>query len=192
MDQAKQVQRLISGDKTVVNELYETYSTKLYHFAFGYLKSEPDALDIVQEVFISLWNNRKKLSKDSNLNAYLFSVAKNTVISVFRKKISEKQYLEELKDKVVTNGVDTESKVNYDILSEKIKELVDQLPPQRKKIYILSKEEGYSNKAVAEELGISVKTVEDHLSKATKFLRKNLSEYGFIALLFIELFVSSH
>ncbi len=192
MDQTKQVQRLISDDKTAVNELYEMYSKKLYHFAFGYLKSEPDALDIVQEVFISLWNNRKKLSKDSNLNAYLFSIAKNTVISVFRKKISEKQYLEELKDKVVTNGVDTESKVNYDILSEKIKELVDQLPPQRKKIYILSKEEGYSNKAVAEELGISVKTVEDHLSKATKFLRKNLSEYGFIALLFIELFVSSH
>lgn len=190
MDQAKLVKRLISGDKIVVNELYEKYSAKLYHFAFGYLKSEPDALDIVQEVFVNLWENRKKLNKDSNLNAYLFTIAKNTIISVFRKKLSEKQYLEDLKNKVVVNAIDTESRVNYDLLTEKITHLVDQLPPQRKKVYVLSKEKGFSNQAVADELGISVKTVEDHITKARKFLKDNLSEYGLFALLFIELFVS--
>ncbi|MFV0591720.1 MAG: RNA polymerase sigma factor [Draconibacterium sp.] len=190
MTQNKQVQRLISDDKLVINELYEQYSPKIYHFALGYLKSEPDALDIVQEVFINLWDKRKKLKKDSNLNAYLFSIAKNAVISVFRKKLSEKQYLEELKGKVVISAVDTESRVNYDMLSEKIAQLVDQLPPQRKRVYFLNKEKGYSNQLVADELGISVKTVEDHITKARKFLKDNLKEYGYIALLFVELFIS--
>lgn len=191
MDQSGQVKRLISGDKIVINELYEEYSSKLYNFAFGYLKSEPDAKDIVQEVFINLWDNRKKINKDSNLNAYLFTIAKNTVISVFRKKLSEKQYLENLKEKVIITGTDTESRVNYDLLSEKIAELIDGLPPQRRKVYILSKEEGLSNQKVADELGISIKTVEDHITKARKFLKDNLREYGFLAVLFIELFVSS-
>jgi len=188
MEQSKQVKRLISGDKLVVNELYEKYSSKLYHFAFNYLKSESDALDIVQEVFISLWNNRKKLSNTSNLEAYLFTITKNTVISVFRKKISEKQYLNDLKNKVIVNGIDTENQVNYELLSEKINQLVDQLPPQRKRVYKLSKEQNFANKLIAKELNISIKTVEDHITKARKFLKKNLNEYGLWALLFFDLF----
>ncbi len=189
MDQNKLVKRLIAGDKTVVNELYKKYSSKLYHFALNYLKSEPDALDVVQEVFINLWNNRKKLHKTSNLDAYLFTIAKNTVISLFRKKLSEKQYIEYLKDKTIINGIDTEKQVSYELLSEKINQLVDQLPPQQKRVYVLSKKQGLSNKRVANELEISVKTVEDHISKAKKFLKEKLSEYGACTLLFIELFI---
>jgi RNA polymerase sigma-70 factor (ECF subfamily) len=190
MDEDKRLKRLIAGDKTAVNELYDEYSAKLYHFAFGYLKSEPDALDIVQEVFVNFWNNRKNLKKGSNLDAYLFTIAKNTVISVFRKKLSEKEYLENLKFKVIDNSIDTESKVNYDLLAEKIQQLIGQLPPQRKRIYIMCKEKGYTNQSVADELNISLKTVEDHMAKARKFLKENLSEYGLLALLFIELFIS--
>ncbi|MEZ5104093.1 MAG: RNA polymerase sigma-70 factor [Draconibacterium sp.] len=190
MDKDKRVKRLMADDKIAVNELYEKYSARLYHFAFGYLKSEPDALDIVQEVFVNLWNNRKNLKKDSNLDAYLFTIARNTIISVFRKKLSEKAYLEDLRNKVVGNSIDTESKVNYNLLVEKIQQLIEQLPPQRKRIYIMCKEKGYTNQSVADELNISLKTVEDHMTKARKFLKENLSEYGFFALLFIELFIS--
>ena len=189
-DRDKWVKQLIAGDKTAVNELYELYSSKLYHFAFGYLKSEADALDIVQEVFVNLWNNRKGLNKNSNIDAYLFTIAKNTIISVFRKKLLEKAYLENLRYKVVDNSIDTESKVNYDLLAEKIQQLIDQLPPQRKRIYVMCKEKGYTNQSVANELNISIKTVEDHMTKARKFLKENLSEYGFFALLFIDLFIA--
>ncbi len=190
MNGTEKIKRLIAGDKTVINELYEKYSAKLYRFAFGYLKSEPDSLDIVQEVFVSLWSNREKLKEDSNLDSYLFTVAKNTIISVFRKKLSEKNYLETLRFKVVNNSISTENQVEYELLSKKIKQLVEQLPPQRKLVYELSKEKGYSNRMVADELSISVKTVEDHITKARKFLKENLKEYGLFALLFIELFIS--
>ncbi len=191
MNNEKLINRFIDGDKTAINDLYAEYSPRLYRFAMAYLKSESEVLDIVQEVFVNVWVNRKKLKKDSNLDAYLFTVAKNTIVSVFRKKLSEKDYLEHLKHKSITNSIDTESQFNYNQLSDKLNDLVEQLPPQRKKIYQLSKEQGLANKTIAAELGISVKTVEDHLSKASKFIKKNLTEYGFLALLFIDLFINS-
>ncbi|WP_303919005.1 RNA polymerase sigma factor [Draconibacterium sediminis] len=191
MNNEKLINRFIDGDKTAINDLYAEYSPRLYRFAMAYLKSESEVLDIVQEVFVNVWMNRNKLKKDSNLDAYLFTVAKNTIVSVFRKKLSEKDYLEHLKNKSITNSIDTESQFNYNQLSDKLNDLIEQLPPQRKKIYQLSKEQGLANKTIATELGISIKTVEDHLSKASKFIKKNLTEYGFLALLFIDLFVNS-
>lgn len=191
MNNEKLINRFIDGDKSAINDLYAEYSPRLYRFAMAYLKSESEVLDIVQEVFVNVWMNRNKLKKDSNLDAYLFTVAKNTIVSVFRKKLSEKDYLEHLKNKSITNSIDTESQFNYNQLSNKLNDLIEQLPPQRKKIYQLSKEQGLANKTIAAELGISIKTVEDHLSKASKFIKKNLTEYGFLALLFIDLFVSS-
>jgi len=191
MNNEKLINRFIDGDKTAINDLYAEYSPRLYRFAMAYLKSESEVLDIVQEVFVNVWMNRNKLKKDSNLDAYLFTVAKNTIVSVFRKKLSEKDYFEHLKNKSITNSIDTESQFNYNQLSDKLNDLVEQLPPQRKKIYQLSKEQGLANKTIAAELGISIKTVEDHLSKASKFIKKNLTEYGFLALLFIDLFVNS-
>ncbi len=190
MSADKLFKQFIEGDKNAINELYSQYSKRLYRFAFGYLKTESDAQDIVQEVFVRLWNNRDKLKKDSNIEAYIFTIAKNTIISVFRKKISEKEFLEDLKFKVVKNSSDTEVQVDYSILSEKVKSTIDQLPPQRKKIYLLSKEKGLTNQKIADELNISVKTVEDHITKARKFLKGNLKDYGFVALLFYELFIS--
>ncbi|WP_321343066.1 RNA polymerase sigma-70 factor [uncultured Draconibacterium sp.] len=191
MNNEKLINRFIDGDKTAINDLYAEYSPRLYRFAMAYLKSESEVLDIVQEVFVNVWVNRNKLKKDSNLDAYLFTVAKNTIVSVFRKKLSEKDYLEYLKNKSISNTIDTESQFNYNQLSDKLNDLVEQLPPQRKKIYQLSKEQGLANKTIAAELGISIKTVEDHLSKASKFIKQNLTEYGFIALLFIDLFINS-
>ena len=184
MNETNLVSRLINDQKSAINELYDEFSPKLYRFAFGYLKSEAEAKDIVQEVFISIWNHRKQLNKNSNLDSLLFTIAKNTIISVFRKKLSEKDFLEYLKNKVVTNSIETESQLNYNMLADELKRLTEQLPPQRRKIYLLSKNQGLTNKAIAAELNISVKTVEDHLSKASKYLKKHLAENGFLAMLF--------
>ncbi|MCW0483881.1 RNA polymerase sigma factor [Gaoshiqia sediminis] len=183
------VKQLKSDNKHAINELYQLYSSRLYRFAFGYLKSEADTLDIIQEVFIRLWNSRHQLKDDTNLEAFLFAVAKNTIISIFRKKITEIAYLEDLKLLVTQNSSDTESQVEYNLLSEKITQLVSQLPEQRRRIFILSKDKGYTNQAIANELHISIKTVEDHMTKARKFLKENLKEYGFVAILFYEMFL---
>jgi len=190
METRNLIKQLKSGNKLAINELYELYSSRLYRFVFGYLKTEADTLDIIQEVFIRLWSSRSQLKDDTNLEAFLFTVARNTIISAFRKKITEKEYLEDLKLLAIQNSSDTESQVEYNLLSEKVKKLVTQLPNQRKRIFILSKEKGYTNQAIANELQISIKTVEDHMTKARKFLKENLKEYGLLAVLFFELFIS--
>ena len=146
-------------------------------------------MDVVQDVFISLWKKRYDLNDDTNLDAFLFTVAKNSVISIFRKKISEKEYLKYLQQVSVLFHCDNEEQFDYQNLSEKIHELVGRLPEQRKRIFQMSKEKGMSNKAIAEELCISVKTVEDHMTKARRFIREHLTEHGLIAILFYELFI---
>ena len=190
MDGNKLADQLKSGSRHAINDIYSAYNSRLYRFALGYLKSEEDARDVIQEVFIRLWNNRNELKNDTNIEAFLFTLAKNTVISLFRKKISEKDYLEHLRHLVVKNSSDTENQVDYKLLSEKVKQLISKLPEQRRRIFLLSKEKGYPNKSIAEELHISVKTVEDHLTKARKFLKTNLDEYGLLAILFYEMFIS--
>lgn len=189
MEESNIIKQFNAGDKNAINELHALYSNKLYRFAFGYLKSDADALDVVQEVFIRLWSSRNELKKNSNIEALLFTIAKNTIITAFRKRISEKEYVEHLKTIVVKNSLDTEQQVDYSILSDKVKELINQLPQQRQRIYLLSKEKGLTNKEIAENLGISIKTVEDHITKARKFLRENLAEYGFLSILFYTMFV---
>lgn len=184
------IKQLKSENKVAINEVYELYSNRLYRFIYGYLKSEADTLDVIQEVFIRLWNSRHHLKEDTNIEAFVFTVARNTIISAFRKKATEKEYLENLKLLVIKNSSDTESLVEYNLLSEKVKEIVSQLPNQRKRIFILSKEKGYTNQTIANELQISIKTVEDHMTKARKFLKENLKEYGLFAILFFELFVT--
>ena len=108
-----------ANDKDAINKLYEMFSRKLYNFAFSYLKTEEDALDVVQTVFVNLWDKRKNISDDSNLESYLFTVTKNAVISTFRKKVQEKKYLENLRQTTVLSYNDTDEKYDYEILYEK-------------------------------------------------------------------------
>ncbi|MGD9557874.1 MAG: RNA polymerase sigma factor [Mangrovibacterium sp.] len=128
MDRNNIIKRLRAGEKEALNELYAMYSRRVFSFAFGYLKQEEDAHDVVQEVFIRLWTTREKLSSDSNLEAYLLTLARNLVISTYRKKISEKEYLENLRFLVVKKNTDTESQVYYALLSEKMKVLIQSMP----------------------------------------------------------------
>ncbi|RIH64589.1 RNA polymerase sigma-70 factor [Mariniphaga sediminis] len=178
-----------ANDKDAINKLYEMFSRKLYNFAFSYLKTEEDALDVVQTVFVNLWDKRKNISDDSNLESYLFTVTKNAVISTFRKKVQEKKYLENLRQTTVLSYNDTDEKYDYEILYEKIQKLIEELPEKRRHIFKLYKEEGLSNKEIAEKLNISVKTVEDHKTKAKHFIKNNLEKSGFIALLLFEVFL---
>ena len=178
-----------NNDKNAIDRLYKTYSRKLYNFAFAYLKTEEDALDVVQNVFINIWNKRDCLNDNTNLEAYLFTITKNSVISIFRKKTTEKEYLDYLHYKAVHQYSVNGEQYDYQNLSTRIKELTEQLPAQRKIVFKLSKEKGLSNRAIAEELNISVKTVEDHMTKARHFMKSQLTEYGILAILFYELFV---
>ena len=185
----KLLKQIKVNDKDAINSIFLAYSKRLYNFAFAYLKTEGDSKDVVQDTFINLWNNRESLREDTNLEAYLFTITRNSVISIFRKKITEKEYLRHLRETAIFQYSENDEQYDYERLSMRIKNLVDQLPEQRKLIFKLSKEKGLSNKAIAEELNISVKTVEVHMTKARRFIKGHLAEHGLIAILFYDLFV---
>ena len=181
--------QLIKGDKKAIDRLYEKFHARIFYFALSFLKNEEDSYDIVQEVFIKLWENRSTYQNYTNIDALIFTLAKNTVLSVFRKRASEQKYLEFLGYSAQTNNEATSEQVDYSFLKQQYESIIPQLPPKRKEIFMLSREKGLSNKEIAKLKGISEKTVEDHITKSLAFLKKHISHFGIWALLFYALFI---
>ena len=182
------VKKLKKGDKKALDKLFTVFYPKLYLFSKSFLKIDDDINDILQEVFITIWVKRKAIKNHENFEAYLFTITKNRLISYFRDKSRSKEFIQRWKMHVVSNESPLVPDVEFNDLSEKSASIVEQLPQRRKQIYKLSRENGLSYKEIALKLGISVKTVEDHMSHALRFLRSNLKKYDIISLLFFFLF----
>lgn len=162
------------GSKPAFNLLFGAYSQKLYFFALGYLKSEKEAEEIVQETFIKLWERRNDLDPDLSIQAYLFKIAFNFIRKRMIRTIRENEFRHGLAGDLTDVDDHTANTLNYHFLLEHISQLISELPPRQKQILELRKLEDYSVKEIAEMLGLSVKTVEAHLTAALKFLKGKL------------------
>lgn len=182
------VRSLSKGNLLAFNSLYRGYSNRLYRFAFGYLKSEDEAEELVQEVFTIIWEKRAELKDELSFKSFLFTIAFN----IIRKHFRTKSYMFEYFKNEVGDDLDfsTSKTVTYESLKQYITELADRMPERRKEIFIKSRLEGFSIKEIAEQLNISHKTVENQLSEALKFIRLNLKRENLSAILFFILFVS--
>jgi RNA polymerase sigma-70 factor (family 1) len=187
-NEALLVRNLSKGNLLAFNSLYKGYSGRLYRFALGYLKSEDEAEELVQEVFTIIWERHKALKEELSFKAFLFTIAFN----IIRKHFRTKAYLSEYFKTGINDNLDTgtSQKINYDSLYQFIIELVNKLPEKRKEIFIKSRFEGRSIREIADELNISHKTVENQLSNALKFIRTNLNRENIPILLFFVLFIS--
>ena len=183
------VHNLSKGNLLAFNTLYKEYSGRLYRFALGYLKSEEEAEELVQEVFTKIWEKRSDLKEELSFKSFLFTIAFNIIRKHFRTKV----YLSEYFKNGIRDDIDmqTSQKITYDSLYQYISELVNQLPNRRKEIFIKSRFEGQSVKEIADELQISHKTVENQLTDALKFIRTNLNRENIPVVLFFILFISS-
>ncbi|MBP1616469.1 MAG: polymerase sigma-70 factor [Bacteroidetes bacterium] len=182
-------ERLRNDDKSVIDDIFKSYHSRIFRFSLSYLKNDNDAYDIVQEVFIKIWENRLTLKPETNFDAFVFTISRNAVHSLFRKKLCEQKYLSYLSEMAVSNSQDTEQQTDFVFLEQKYEELIENLPSKRKEIFLLSRKSGLTNKEIAKKQGISEKTVEDHLTKALMYLKKQLSAYGVWMVLFYFLFV---
>jgi RNA polymerase sigma-70 factor (family 1) len=187
-NESQLVKNLSKGNLLSFNTLYNEYSSRLYHFAFGYLKSEEEAEELVQEVFSRIWETRTKLKEELSFKSFLFTIAFNIIKKHFRTKAHISEYFRSVK----SDDYDTMTSqtISYDSLHQYISELVNQLPDRRKEIFIKSRFGGLSTKEIAEEMKISHKTVENQLTEALKFIRTNLNRESIAAILFFSLFIS--
>jgi RNA polymerase sigma-70 factor (ECF subfamily) len=184
--------RLINADPEAFKQIFDFYIRQVYQFVYGYIKEKTEAEDITQNVFQKLWEKRSAIDPAKSFSGFLFTIAYRTTIDHLRKNSNKKQWdiLE------ITAGDEPMADLSADYLLNKhqfdslYEKALQSLTPKRKEIFLLSRHDGLSNKEIAEKLGLSVKTVESHMTAALFSLKeffKN-AEIVVVALLVKNLF----
>ncbi|MCX6335532.1 MAG: RNA polymerase sigma-70 factor [Bacteroidia bacterium] len=177
-------------DRVAFYNIYERYSKRLYGFVLRYIKLKEDAEEIVQVVFLKIWESRNKIDAYASFESFLFTIAYNTTISLLRKRTNEKKYLDHLKSlQQPVNSLDLIDEIHFNELNERVQSLLDELTPRQKEIYQLSREEGLSHDEIAKKLDISINTVKKHMANTLAFLKSHIDSSLTINLLFFYLFL---
>lgn len=184
------VKNLKHGDTNAFDDLYKKYSSRLFNFSVKYLKSTEEAEEVVQEVFLYIWDKRDGLKPEHSFNAYIFTIAYNIIKKYFLKKTRDNAFKDDLIYSLLdaTNNLDTT--IDYKFLLKKVELIIDALPNRRKEIFVKRKYHGLSIKEIAQELNISPNTVENQLAAAQKQIKNKLSLKGLAGALFFAFFVS--
>ena len=164
---------LKKGDKKAFTTIYKLYWPKIYNFARLYLSSVSEAEEVVQEIFVKLWEARLFLNENEYFDGFLFIITRNAIFNQKRRSFNENHY-----KATILGGCEMEYTIEDELdsadLQTYIKKLIDELPPRQKEVFKLSRENYLSYKEIAVQLSISEKTVERHINEALKFLRKNI------------------
>lgn len=182
------VEKLRKGELEAFDAIFEKYGDRLFGFAMKYLKSKEETEELVQDVFLKVWENRKKLKKDSSLKSYLFTISYHDICKFFRKKHLQGKLKEEI-GLASDISVDPEEQIDYHSTLEQIEKLIDKLPPKQKVIFEKSRKEGKSTHEIAAEMKLAAGTVDNHISAAIKFLRKHISKDNLALSLFFTVFL---
>jgi RNA polymerase sigma-70 factor (ECF subfamily) len=184
------VKDLKQGDAKAFDSLFNKYSQRLYNFSFKYLKSAEEAEEVVQEVFLYIWEKKDGIKPDQSFNAYIFTIAYNIIRKYFIKKSRENAFKDEQLYIFLQEENNLDQQIDYKFLLEKVESIIDSLPNRRKEIFIKRKYEGLAIKQIADELGISPNTVENQLAAAQKQIQNELQKEKLAGLLFFMLFIS--
>lgn len=181
---SKFVQLLKEGDMAGFDAIYNRYCRKLHGFVMMYLKQEEDAEEIVQEVFIKVWNARQKIDVYASFESFLFTIAYNSTMSLLRKRLTEAKSRDYLKAvQQIESGGSAIDELQYQELKAQLQALLKQLTPRQKEIFSLSRDEGLSHSEIAEKLNLSESTVNNHLVATLKFLKKHLGNNLSVSML---------
>lgn len=171
MSDSELYQDVVNGNQPAFKKLYNRFWNKLYIFSFNILRNQEICEDIVQEIFVELWDNRKE-KKIENVQAYLFKAVKFKTLNVIRNTAISAKHLG-LKGSDQPRNT-TEENLHYNELKQTIDAKIDLLPAKCKEVFIMSRYEQLSNKEIAERLDISVQTVKNQITKALSILREGI------------------
>jgi len=170
------IRSLKAGDEKTFQYLFSTYYKLLSLFALRYVTDLDIAKEIVQDLFVHLYEIRGELIISTSLKAYLYQSVRYRCLNHLKKAQSHAKHLENLAAPADT-GTELEDRIMETELEEAVFLQIDQLPEQCKRIFLMSRVEGKKNKEIANILSISIRTVETQISKALKTLRENLKDY---------------
>ncbi len=168
------IRQLKQDDEKAFNSLFYHYHARVYNLSRRFLPDKEDAEEIVQIVFIALWENRQQIDEEQPLAGYILSIARHWIYNSLKKSVYRQRYIDYLLGQNNSFNFKTEDVVLYNELNMVFNKLISNLPPKRSEIFKLSRIDGLSYREIADQLSISESTVNTQITKALDFIRKNI------------------
>lgn len=168
---------LRDGDEKSFEYVFHRYYNQIYMFVLNTLFDKTFAEDITQSVFITLWEKRKTIDAETNLEPYLYTIARNRVYRQTEQMLLKFNYEKIQQEGQQVSDNDIEADLNIHFLENILSDLIEKLPSERRKVFLLSRKENLSNKEIAKQLQISEKTVETQIRRSIIFLKEKLKYY---------------
>jgi RNA polymerase sigma-70 factor (family 1) len=186
------LRRMKNGDEQAFRELYRLYSPRLYGNLLKLVKNDTIARELLQDIFIRIWNHRRDIDPQNSFRAYCFRIAANLVTDFFRKAARDRKLAAHLKATASDCDHCTEQSIDYKESNDLLQQAIRRLPPQRRQVFELCKMEGKSYAEVSLLLGISTSTISDHIVKASRTIKEYFFQSGesiILVILFNSLFL---
>lgn len=174
---------LKQDDERALRPLYESHLKPLHYFILRIAKSKELAEDVVQDVFIKLWESRAQINPDQPFKTYLYTIAKRHLLNMLKRVQHETYILDEIRKYTAPTEHTTDLQLDYAESNELLNEAIDKLPPQCKAVFLRCKIQGMPYKEVAAELGIAEGTVHTQMVKALKAIKEYITFKNAILLL---------
>jgi RNA polymerase sigma-70 factor (ECF subfamily) len=189
-DEINLIKAIHAGDENALKTIYRYYYQKLCVYMLNFTTDRNLAEDVVQDTFLKFWDKRASLKLDGSISAYLYRITHNNFIDNYRKAKRWDQELENFRLASLSQLIDDDNEDLFDQRLVMVQEAIAQLPERCKEIFLMSKEKGLRYQQIADELDISIKTVENQIGKALQLIRTHV----FLVLLaaMISLALASH
>ena len=183
--EAKLLANFLKGDREAFGKLFDLHYAEACRYVIRLVKDTDTTEEIVQTTFVNIWEKREMINEEISFKSYLFRSAYNTALNYLKHQKVVANYVNKKQENFAVSQESYVSRQPDFELEKRIKNALEELPPQCQRVFKMSREEGLKYHEIADELGISKKTVEVHMGKALKLLRASLSDYLSIFLLFL-------
>jgi len=172
------LRRVATGDGLAFEQLFDAYWNNIYQVAFTLTKSRETARDLVQEIFIKIWLLREELPQKDNFRNFLFIVARNHILDELRRKVKEDPFTDQLQIWFKESPIQADQQLLYHESQALIHQAVSNLPEQQRQVYLLTRENGWTQEEIAQHLQVSKNTVKTHMARALTAIREFLANHA--------------
>ena len=179
------VEQIVSGDQSAFRTIFCRYKDKLFSYCYRFTKTEATAEEIVHDVFLKIWTERERINPELSFSSYLYKITRNQALNFMRKAAADQSLRDKLRHYFEQYDSQCEDQIIYNDLFAIVQRAVALLPPRRRLIYEMSREQAMKDEEIAHRLRISKQTVKNQMVKALSFIRRYLKSHGEMTICFI-------
>jgi len=182
-DESLLLKRLKEGDTSAFMQLYDHYHRPLYLFILRFVKLPGTAEDVLQDVFLKIWEIRDRINPELSFQAYLYRISRNKVYKLLKEMVKNEETRTQILHQLGSSAEGPHLQLQWKQYYEVLQQAIASLPPQRQRVFKLCREQGKTYDEAASELGISKNTVKEHMVAATRFIKEYISSRTDVTLL---------